>query len=124
MKAQAKGIVVILAVTIAVGGIAARVLYNRVLHGNDAQNACINNLMEIEGAKKIVVQEHGFKRRKIVNQGDLEPYLIGEWRSCPAGGKYTSCRHLSSFIIALQTIRLLFAFLSMACMSTGAVFTP
>jgi len=86
---QAKGIIIILAVTIAVGGITARVLYNRVVHGNDAQNACINNLMWIEGSKRICAQEHGFKAGKIVTQGDLEPYIIGEWRSCPGGGKYT-----------------------------------
>jgi hypothetical protein len=86
---QAKAIFIILAVTIAAGAIAARVLYNRVLHGDDAQNACINNLMGIEGAKRIVVQEHGFKPGKIVTQGDLEPYMEGGWRSCPGGGKYT-----------------------------------
>jgi hypothetical protein len=86
---RARGILIVLAVTIAVGGIAARVLYNRVLHGDDDQNACINNLMGIEGAKGMTVQEHGFKLGKIVNQGDLEPYIIGEWQTCPAGGKYT-----------------------------------
>jgi hypothetical protein len=85
---QVKGIFIILAVTIAVGGIAARVLYNRVVHGNDAHNTCINNLMWIEGAKRIAAEEHGFKSGKIVNQADLEAYME-EWRSCPAGGKYT-----------------------------------
>jgi hypothetical protein len=85
---QAKGIVVILAVTLVVGGIAARVFYNRVVHGNDAQNACINNLIAIAGAKSQVALEHKFKPGKIVIQKDLEPYMFG-WRSCPAGGKYT-----------------------------------
>lgn len=85
---QAKRILIVLAMTIAVGGIAASVLYNRVVHGNDAQNACVNNLMWIEGAKRMIAREHGFKPGKIVNQGDLEPYMW-EWRSCPAGGKYT-----------------------------------
>ena len=86
---QARRIVIILAVTIAVGGIGARALYNRVVHENDAKNACIKNLMWIEGAKRNASEERGFKPGKIVNQGDLEPYMEGGWRSCPAGGKYT-----------------------------------
>jgi hypothetical protein len=85
---QAKGILIILAVTLAVGGIAAKVFYNRVVHGNDAQNACINNLISIAGAKSIVAQEHAYKPGKIVIQKDLEPYMF-EWRSCPSGGTYT-----------------------------------
>ena len=86
---QAKRIAVILAVTIAVGGLGAAALYHRVVHGNDAQNACINNLISIAGAKRQVALEHKFKPGKLVNQGDLEPYMIGEWRSCPGGGTYT-----------------------------------
>jgi hypothetical protein len=34
---QARRIVIILEVTIAVGGIGAKVLYDRVVHGNDAK---------------------------------------------------------------------------------------
>jgi hypothetical protein len=85
---QAKRIAVILAVTIAVGGAGALALYHRVAHGNDAQNACINNLMWIAGAKDALAKEHRLRPGKIVTQGELEPYVIDGWRSCPAGGTY------------------------------------
>jgi len=86
---QAKRILVILCVTIAVGGLGAKVLYDSVVHGNDAKNACINNLVWIVGSKRIVAEEHGLKSGAVVDQQELEKYMTGEWRSCPAGGTYT-----------------------------------
>ena len=85
---QAKRILIILAVTIAAGGLGAVALYHRVVHGNDAQDACINNLMSIAAAKGILMKEQRLKPGKIVNQKDLELHIL-EWRNCPAGGKYT-----------------------------------
>ena len=85
---QVKRIAVILAVAIAVGGLGAAALYHRVVHGNDAQNACINNLMCIAGAKGTLAKERHFRPGKFVIQVDLGPYMFG-WRSCPAGGTYT-----------------------------------
>ena len=72
-----------------VGGLGALMLYKWIVHGNDARNKCIKNLEWIEGAKKIAAVEHGLKPGVSVSQQELEKYMIGEWRSCPAGGEYT-----------------------------------
>jgi hypothetical protein len=84
-----KRIAVIMIVTVVIGGIGAKVLYNRVVHGNDARNACIKNLEWIEGAKKFVAQEQKLKAGAIVSQQELEKHMIGDWRICPGGGNYT-----------------------------------
>ena len=85
---QVRRIVIILAMTITVGGLGAAALYHRVVHGNDAQNACINNLIWIAGAKGALAKERGVAPGTLVNQRNLEPYMFG-WRDCPAGGTYT-----------------------------------
>jgi hypothetical protein len=86
---QARRIAAIVAVTIAVGGLGAKIVYDRVVHGNDAKNACERNLAWIAGAKGIAAKQHVLEPGTIVNQHDLELYMTGGWRSCPAGGTYT-----------------------------------
>jgi hypothetical protein len=63
---EAKRIAVILSVTIAVGGLGAKIIYDKIVHGNDAKNACIRNLNWIEGSKKIMAEEQGLKAGAIV----------------------------------------------------------
>ena len=86
---RTKRIAVILGVTIVVGALGARIIYDRVVHGNDAKNACINNLVWIAGSKKIAAQEYGLRSGATVNKQDLGKYIVGEFPNCPAGGTYT-----------------------------------
>jgi hypothetical protein len=86
---QAKRILVILCVTIAVGGLGAKVLYDSVMHGNDAKNACIRNLNWMQGSKKIMAEEQGLKSGAVVRQQDLGQYIVGNFPTCPGGGTYT-----------------------------------
>jgi len=57
------------------------------------QNACINNLRQIDGAKNEFALEKGKKKGDPVTEADIKPYLKldanGNLPKCPAGGKYT-----------------------------------
>jgi len=57
------------------------------------QNACINNLRQIDGAKNEFALEKGKKNGDPVTEDDLKPYIKldanGNFPKCPAGGKYT-----------------------------------
>jgi hypothetical protein len=86
---QAKRIAIILGVTIAVGALGAKIFYDMVVHANDAKNACIRNLIWIQGSKKIMAEEHGLKPGATVSQQELNQYIVGEFPTCPAGGTYT-----------------------------------
>lgn len=72
-----------------VGGLGAKILYDRIVHRNDTQNACIRNLQWIEGSKKIAAQEHALKPGATVTRQELNNYIIGEFPTCPSGGTYT-----------------------------------
>jgi hypothetical protein len=52
------------------------------------QNACINNLRQLDAAKNEWALEKGKKEGDIPTQEDLLPYLR-KWPVCPAGGTYT-----------------------------------
>jgi hypothetical protein len=84
-----KRITIIFAVTIAVGGIGAKVLYDKIVHGNDARNACERNLVWISGCKRIAAEEQGLKSGAIIDRSELSKYIVGDFPNCPAGGKYT-----------------------------------
>jgi len=51
------------------------------------QNACINNLRQIDGAKNQWALEKGKKAGDVPTTQDLLPYLR-RWPVCPAGGNY------------------------------------
>lgn len=53
------------------------------------QNACINNLRQIEGAKQQWALENNKKADDVPTAQDLKPFLgNGVFPACPAGGKY------------------------------------
>ena len=52
------------------------------------QNACINNLRQIDGAKNEWALEKGKKATDVPTKSDLLPYLRS-WPVCPQGGTYT-----------------------------------
>jgi hypothetical protein len=54
------------------------------------QNACINNLRQIDGAKNEFALEKGKKNGDDVTEADIAPYIVGgKMPTCPSGGKYT-----------------------------------
>jgi hypothetical protein len=54
------------------------------------QNACINNLRQIDGAKNEWALEKGKKPGDTPTEQDLQPFLKnGTFPICPAGGTYT-----------------------------------
>ena len=57
------------------------------------QNACINNLRQIDAAKMQWALENGKANGTPVTEADITPYLgpgpNGTVPKCPAGGKYT-----------------------------------
>ena len=57
------------------------------------QNACINNLRQIDAAKQQWALEKGKKVGDPVTEADIKPYIKldanGNLPKCPAGGKYT-----------------------------------
>jgi hypothetical protein len=52
------------------------------------QNACINNLRQIDAAKQQWALEKGKQATDVPTWDDLKPYL-GRIPHCPAGGTYT-----------------------------------
>ena len=54
----------------------------------DQQNACINNLRQIDGAKNEWALEKNKKATDVPTKEDLLPYLRS-WPVCPQGGTYT-----------------------------------
>ena len=53
------------------------------------QNACINNLRQIQAAKEEWVLEKNKSQGDVPTENDLTPYLAGKFPVCPAGGTYT-----------------------------------
>ena len=52
------------------------------------QNACINNLRQLDAAKNQWALEKGKKDGDVPTKEDLMPYLR-KWPVCPQGGTYT-----------------------------------
>jgi len=62
-----------------------------------AQNACINNLRQIDSAaNQFALENHKTNGEAIHFPDDLKPYInlnaAGEIRPCPAGGSYSIAR--------------------------------
>jgi hypothetical protein len=60
--------------------------------GTSQQNACINNLRQLDAAENQWALEKGKKTGDICTAEDLKPYLRlvnGQLPKCPTGGKYT-----------------------------------
>jgi hypothetical protein len=57
------------------------------------QNACINNLRQIDAAKQQWALEKDKKSTDVPSQSDIQPYVgpgpNGTWPACPGGGQYT-----------------------------------
>jgi hypothetical protein len=51
------------------------------------QNACINNLRQLDAAKQQWALENGKKSDDVPTMSDLKPYIRGKL-TCPAGGSY------------------------------------
>jgi hypothetical protein len=58
-----------------------------------AENACVNNLRQIEAAKQKWAVENGKTNGSVVTENEIIPYLQGWTRTnfpeCPSGGTYT-----------------------------------
>ena len=58
-----------------------------------AQNACVNNLRQIDGAKQTWALEHSEMTNRPPTWNEIQPYLgrgtAGSLPSCPANGIYT-----------------------------------
>jgi hypothetical protein len=58
-----------------------------------AQNPCINNLRQIDGAKNEWALENGKTNGTVATENDIKPYIKlnakGDIPSCPLGGIYT-----------------------------------
>ncbi len=52
------------------------------------QNACINNLRQIDGGKDQWAIENNKVDTDTVASGDVSPYIKGGWPVCPAAGAY------------------------------------
>jgi hypothetical protein len=52
-------------------------------------NACINNLLQIDGAKEQWALEHKVRANDPVNETEVESYIKGGKPICPGGGTYT-----------------------------------
>jgi hypothetical protein len=52
------------------------------------QNACVNNLRQLDAAKNEWALEKGKTNGAVPTKEDLLPYLRS-WPVCPAGGTYT-----------------------------------
>jgi hypothetical protein len=54
-----------------------------------ADNACINNLRQIDGAKTEWALEHHKTTNDVPTWADIQPYCGREFPRCPQGGIYT-----------------------------------
>ena len=53
------------------------------------QNACINNLRQIDGGKDQWAIENNKVDSDSVSSDNVSPYIKGGWPSCPAAGTYS-----------------------------------
>ena len=86
---QSAAVVVLLPAVAVSGMLAAIAIPNFVkARSTSQQNACINNLRQLDAAKQEWALEKGKKDGDVPAMDDLKPYL-GKIPSCPAGGAYT-----------------------------------
>jgi uncharacterized protein (DUF3084 family) len=60
-----------------------------VTHQQEWANACLNNLLQLDGAKQQWALEGNKTAHDIPTEKDLAPYLKDGIPKCPAGGTYT-----------------------------------
>jgi hypothetical protein len=79
-------------VTVFMIGLMAAIAIPNFVKARDVsmQNACINNLRQIEAAKNQWALEHNKQATDTPTESDLTPYLKNhQFPQCPAGGVYT-----------------------------------
>jgi prepilin-type N-terminal cleavage/methylation domain-containing protein len=52
------------------------------------QNACINNLRQVDGGKDQWAIENNKVDTDTVTSANVDPYIKGGWPKCPASGSY------------------------------------
>ena len=83
-------LVEIMIVVAIIGLLAAIAIPNFVRARQTAQqNACINNLRQIDGAKEQYALENNLGATATVTSGNVATYVKGGFPSCPASGAYT-----------------------------------
>jgi hypothetical protein len=86
---QSAAVVALLPAAAVSGMLAAIAIPNFVkARSTSQQNACINNLRQLDAAKNEWALEKGKKSTDTPTMDDLKPYL-GKIPHCPAGGTYT-----------------------------------
>lgn len=86
---QSAAAIVLLPAVAVPGMLAAIAIPNFVkARATSQQNACINNLRQLDAAKNQWALEKGKNHGDLPTQEDLMPYL-SRWPVCPAGGTYT-----------------------------------
>ena len=90
-SSQSYAVVALLPAVAVPGMLAAIAIPNFVkARATSQQNACINNLRQIDAAKQQWALENGKKSTDTPAWDDLKPYLRGPVPlHCPAGGTYT-----------------------------------
>jgi prepilin-type N-terminal cleavage/methylation domain-containing protein len=83
-------LVEIMIVVAIIGLLAAIAIPNFVRARQTAQqNACINNLRQIDGAKEQYALENNLGSSASVSSGNVATYIKGGFPTCPASGAYT-----------------------------------
>ena len=93
MKSASEKLVVVAAVAACLFVVFAIVLPNFIrARSTSAQNACMNNLRQIDGAKQQWALEYSKTTNDVPSWAEVQPYLgrgtQGEIPKCPAGGTY------------------------------------
>jgi prepilin-type N-terminal cleavage/methylation domain-containing protein len=60
------------------------------------QNACINNLRQIDGGKDQWAIESNKVDTDLVTSAEVSPYIKGGWPKCPAAGDYATTTVLAN----------------------------
>jgi len=85
---KAKGIVIILCATVAIGALCSRLLQRKVLDDNTATSACMLRLGAIASAKATATRDMRLHLGALVSTQIVAGYLLGGWPKCPSGGTY------------------------------------